>query len=121
MLYFSTLVFDEIIVGTGTTWYTSAEFNAQLGSADMLALCAWVSYVSGNVPTLTCQAEHSPDGEHWAPEAATPAINAGIAGPDQVITASPHHQHLALVRYAVTLNGMSPKCRLKLYVSGRTR
>jgi hypothetical protein len=117
------MIFDERISGTGTNWYTSADFNDRLGTGDQLALHAVTTAVSGTAPTLTCRVETSANGKDWYAAQTTPEINAsamvnGKASQGQVPAFLPVLQKYARVR--LSLGGSSPACRVKLYATGRT-
>jgi hypothetical protein len=67
MLLESALVFDQVISGTGKSWYTSADFNASLGRADILTIQAVTTSVFGTgPPKVTVATETSFDGRLWA-------------------------------------------------------
>lgn len=123
MRAFSKDVFDEIISGTGNTWYTPGSFNDLLGSVDFLGIFAATTNVSGTTPTLTVQVQHSPDGQNWVSVSGTPEIsatliasNTGYYGSDNGISPV----LASFVRLQITLGGTSPQCRLKVSVTGRT-
>lgn len=123
MREFNKDVFDEIISGTGNTWYTPASFNDLLGSADFLGIYAATTNVSGTSPTLTVQAQHSADGQNWVNVSGTPelsavsiASNTGYYGSDNGLAPV----LASFVRFQITLGGTSPQCRLKLSVTGRS-
>ena len=63
MLSLHAQVFDEIITGTTSTWYTSSQFYEAVGASDTWSIHACASFVSGTNPTLTVYAEHSSDGQ----------------------------------------------------------
>ena len=123
MQMFSIPVFDQIISGTGVSWYTSAALNDQLGAADQVAFQAVTTKVSGTSPTLTCQMEHSGDGRNWLPfVAGTPEVDAqpifndaNFLGMWGIFDPPP----LRFLRIKVFLGGILPECRLKLYATGR--
>jgi hypothetical protein len=121
----STLVFDDLIVGTATTSYSSAAFNDVLGQGDSIAIQACTRGVSGTTPGIAIQAEHSSDGQMW--------LNVGTTGPEISTTIASDQSYygrttggfggpplpLAFVRLRITLTGTNPQCYLKLYVTGR--
>ena len=53
MHLFTLEVFDDVISGTGTDWYSTALHNNILGTADVFAIQAVTTGVSGTSPTLT--------------------------------------------------------------------
>jgi hypothetical protein len=123
MRVLSRLVFDEIIAGTSTTWYTATEHNAILGAPDRFGIHAIVTDTAGtNNPKLTVWGQTSGDGQHWIDIEANPAID------NQLFTAGQYYGQvagvlppfLAYVRLAMSLTGTNPSCRLKLYVCGRS-
>ena len=123
MRTFNTLIFDDIISGTASNWFTSSDFCDQLGSADFLLLQARTSFVSGTSPTLTVDIEHSPDGQSWTLlppgnhiNAVAISNNGSYVGDDAPTTI----QALAYVRCRISLGGTSPKCRLKLFATGHS-
>lgn len=120
MRVFNLDVFDEGISGTSTTWYTPARLNDKLGTADVFAIMAYVTTVSGTSPTLTVQTQHSADGQNWL-SVGSAEISTGIAG-NTVYYGQDNYTpvHLAFVRLKINLGGTSPQCRLKLSVTGRS-
>jgi hypothetical protein len=113
------LVFDDVIVGTGTTWYTSDEFNDLLTRGDCFAAQLCTTKVSGSSPTITVVGEHSEDSEHWLAIGAglTSAITEGeplIMGADGFFPVL-----LSRLRIRISLGGTNPRCHLKLYVTMR--
>jgi hypothetical protein len=124
MLIVHVLAFDDIISGTAVAWYTPSRLNASLGAADAFAVQAVTRFVSGTDPTLTVLAEHSADQLNWV-ATPTPEINAvPLVGDDTFDGARDGATDLALLgflRFRISLGGVSPQCRLKLYVTGRVR
>jgi hypothetical protein len=124
MQKFNTLVFDESLSGTGTTWYSDADFSDMLGECDSLAIEARTTNVSGTSPTLTVQVEHSADNQNWLSLAGTAEINAQAIANDTAIVpiiGSSSVIPLGFVRLRVALGGTTPACRLKIYATGRQR
>lgn len=117
MLLFNQDVFDEVITGTTTTWYTAASFNALLGSGDRLLVLA---YPTG-IPTatnLTVYLESSSDDQHWVTPAA-PLWSAKSLTEGQVEKAQASDLP-AFNRLKISLGGSGgSQCRLKLSVTGR--
>lgn len=124
MLIFHALAFDDIISGTSAVWYTPSGLNASLGSGDAFTLQAVARSVSGTAPVLTVQAENSADQVGWV---ATPAaeINAAPILSDVPIDAWRDGLTdlvlLGFLRFRISLGGVNPQCRLKLYVTCRAR
>lgn len=119
MRAFTVLAFDEIIATAATSYYTSASLNAQLGSADGLVLHAITTMVSGS-PTLTCQIEHSGNGDDWVNAQGSPEISAFSASNfgathGQLFMFNP--VLLTYVRVRVTMPS-GTQMRVKLYVTG---
>jgi hypothetical protein len=116
MLSFATLVFDDIITGSTSTWYTPASFNDALGSVEFLALHAVTTYVSSS-PNLSCLFEHSGNGRDWLGTAhgidGEPISN-GASLVARFTTADLQ----SLGRIKVVLS--AGQCRLKLYAAGMT-
>lgn len=128
MRLFNKKVFDDVISGTTTDWFSRAEFNAVISQADSFAVQAVTTGVGGIFPGLTVTSEHSSDGINWIATgnselgyfiAATPSnwgqyfpLGNGFTNPPLA----------AFVRLRIHLNGLdqSTQCRLKLYVTGRT-
>src|SRR5690606_39030042 len=115
------LVFDETIVGTATTWYTSEEFQPLLMRGDGFAVQACTAKVGGSSPTLTVHAEHSEDQEHWVPTG-SPQINGAISSNGSLggIEAGIFETLMSFLRFRIQLGGMNPRCTLKVYVTMRT-
>jgi len=115
MLLFNQQVFDEIITGTGLTWFTGAQYSTMLGSADHLIIMGYLTSVSGTSPTITQGWYHSADGQNWVVNTVAPvAISEGV----KLLT--PVYGYLPYMRITLALGGTSPACRVKLHVAGRT-
>lgn len=114
------LVFDEIISGTTSTWYSREDLNRILGMAEAFAVQAYVTNVSGTFPALTVASQHSSDGQNWAATNAT-EINAilFVEGGTYAGTSGAFLVPGAHLRFKITLGGTAPHCRLKLYFTGR--
>lgn len=124
------VLFDDSISGTGVVWYSPDEYSEELGEHDQIGVHAAVSNVSGTLPTLTVNVEHSADGQNWltargyAPWGSAqglPEISTAI-GPNATYSGSDTGLDpvlLGFVRLKVTLGGTGPKCRLKLAVTCR--
>ena len=115
------LVFDDTISDLQTAWYTPESYNDQLGQHDQIAVQASVGDVSGTSPSLMVLIEHSADGRHWLPVGAVPDIWVDLT-PNTVFYASQAGNApplLGFVRLNVSLAGMQPQCRLKLFVTCR--
>jgi hypothetical protein len=110
-------VFDNVISGAGP-WYTSESLASDLGQCDVIALHAVPTAVSSPAPTLTIQPEYSADGQNWY-NPGTTFINWSIVSGSSVV-AGVSNWPMSRVRFKVTMSGTSPKCRLKLYFTGRS-
>jgi len=118
-------VFDQFINGTGTTWYSGSQYNDVIARADFFAIQGCATSVTAGA-LLTVWRDISADGENWLPGyASTPEIqNAAIS---TTPTAAGYFYPAGVVptpgyaRLAITLGGTSPQCRLKLYVTLRSR
>jgi hypothetical protein len=114
------LVFDDVIRGTGVTWYTASKFDELLGRGDGHAIQAVTTDVSGSARTLTVVSQHSTDGQHWAATGSSEIVAASfdegtsLVGSDGFFPA-----HARKVRFAISLGGVGPWCRLKLWVTTR--
>jgi hypothetical protein len=121
MHLFTLDVFDDIISGTGGTWDSASIHNGVLGSADVISIHAVTTGVSGTSPTLTVRLQSAADGEYWTNAATNPEIN-GLAIANETIlvgTNTAAGMIQANARLRITLGGTSPKCRLRLSVTGR--
>jgi hypothetical protein len=118
MLLFNQTVFDEIITGTVTTWYTPAVYNDLLGSADDLSVIATPTNVV-STPSLDIWAEMSGDGQHWlGGSVVTGAIASGV--PLQA-SLTPFLVGHGYVRFRMTLSGAATgQCLLRLGVAGHS-
>jgi hypothetical protein len=115
----SGLVFDEIISGAGTTWYTAAALYDGLGQTDFLGMQACFRGVTGTSPTATIQVEHSADGQNWLNAQASPEISTAIANDTSFNGLCVFAMLFSYVRLRISLGGTSPQCFLKVYVTGR--
>jgi hypothetical protein len=114
------LAFDDMIVGTATTWYTADEFNDLLMRGDGFAVQACTKKVSGTSPTITVYAEHSENAEHWI-AVPTAVINGAIAEGSSLGGYLDGFAPVLMsrLRLKISLGGSTPRCRLKLYVTMR--
>jgi hypothetical protein len=118
MIVLSEQVFDELIAGTSSIWYTSDELNETLGAPDWFVLFASARDVSGSSPVLKVFVQKSGDNRHWYHDALVPIIN-GSLSEGTVRTGQASGPSQPFRRLRITLEGGSPKCRLKLHVTGR--
>jgi hypothetical protein len=119
-------VFDQFITGTSTTFYSGSQYNDVIGRADFFSIQAYATSVAAG-STLSVTTEISIDSENWimgnliGPEinganiVSTPAV-AGYYYPYGGAVGLPAH-----ARLAINLGGSTPSCRLKLYVTLRSR
>lgn len=116
------LAFDDFIVGTATTWYTSADHNDGMGMADTLVIHAVTTNISGTTHTVSCQVEHSADARHWLSVQSSPEVTGSMVNDKSFFGAVsyPNLVLLTFVRIRIWLgNNASAQCRLKLHVTGR--
>lgn len=130
MLILHADVFEEMITGTATNWYSYAQFNAAIGSADRLEVAGLVTNISGTV-VVNCYPEHSIDGRVWtlSPTATSVfstssvnSLNNGVVLWGQLWGPNNPNGFDAgsFCRLRITLSGNSPQCRLKLTAAGRS-
>jgi hypothetical protein len=121
MRLFSATVFDDLIAGTALVWYTSSEAIDLLAQADVMSLHVCPRGVSGNSPTLSVNVEHSADAQLWATAQAL-VVNSSLQNETTLYAStSTTATLLSFVRFRISLGGTSPKCFLKVYVTGRAR
>lgn len=122
MLAYNLLVFDELISGNGSNYYTSTALSNRLGTADLISVFARTTHVSGSPASILVDTEHSPNGQDWCSVAA-PQINTSISNDGAYYGRVPVFNPvlLAHVRFHILLSGTTPACRLKLYATGRHR
>lgn len=112
-------VFDDIINGTGTYWYTPAHLNEQLGT-DVFAIQAVASQISSAAPGLWVELQTSANGVDWYTYGG-PLISATLANDGSYWGSGGglFIPILTMVRFRISLGGTNPSCRLKLYFTGR--
>jgi hypothetical protein len=109
-------VFDDTISGTTNAWYSPARYDELLGRADLLAVMAVVSGVSGTA-TLNLEIQHSGDGRHWSE---TGNDSFSLSGDESfLLSRLVWPTLLGRIRLKASLTGTNPSCRLKLFVTGR--
>lgn len=122
MRIFNAKVFDEIISGTDPTWFSSAELNSAIGAAEVLVIQACTTDVSGDETKLTVHSQSSADNQHWI-ESEPAEISEQEIESDRSYIGEVNPLGLNLlphVRFKIKLGGTNgPRCRLKLYVTGR--
>ncbi|APR86500.1 Hypothetical protein A7982_11849 [Minicystis rosea] len=122
MRTYTKTVFNDFVVGTGST-YTTSEHNKLLGSAGKIAFQVVGDQVSGTSPTLTLQIEHSSDGRNWSNRSGTAEINAQSlsSSATNVLFASDAGATplLGFVRLRIALGGTSPNAHVKITAVGR--
>lgn len=115
MLRLNRQVFDEIITGTATTWYTSAADNALVASIDSYTIFAVATNVSGTSPSVNVYVDQSCDNQTWI-LGGTPALSGGLT---EGLVLQGAGALTPFLRLRVTLGGTAPQCRLRLTVTGR--
>jgi hypothetical protein len=116
-------IFDEILSGTSTTWYSSAAHSATLGRQDFLLFIAVATKVSGQSPGLIAFIDSSADNRNWL---VSPFSAGYIAIPDPSLVEGAIGQGWswtggsAFVRLRIMLTGTNPQCQLRVSVTGRT-
>lgn len=119
MLVVAEKIFDNVVSGTGTNWYSPAQLNERLGAAEKFAVQASVTGLSGTSPTLTVQLEHSGDNQFWIALGSPAQINGvSIANDTSYSGTQDITPVLNFVRVRISLGGTNPQCRLKVYVTG---
>lgn len=115
-------VFDQIISGTGTTWFSGSEFHRSLGQGDVLVLQAYPTNVPNTTSKLSVAWDYSADSQNWISFTAPDLTNATMAN-NVPMVASNNGFFLpgAFVRVNISLTGVSPSCRLKVNVTTRAR
>lgn len=124
MRVFNQLVFDGYVSGT-TNVYSDEQHDALLGSVDKLCIAGYTAQVTGTIPTLTVQVEHSYDHIRWVTRNATAEINGltlsttgewSVQGQDGDPAT---RATLGFARLRIAMGGTSPKGQVRLWVSGR--
>jgi len=118
MLTLNRDVFDEVILGTATTWYTSADLNQTLGVADFTQFFVLATSVNGT-PSLSIFVDHSADNRTWIQATnnliispLTENVMGQLSGPTS---------GLSFLRLRILLSGTTSGCgcRLKISATGR--
>lgn len=119
MLVVAEKVFDNVVSGAGTNWYSPAQLNEKLGEAEVFTVHASVTGLTGTSPTLTLQLEHSGDNQLWVALGSPAQINGvSITNDTSYSGALGLTPVLNFVRLRISLGGTNPQCRLKVYVTG---
>lgn len=118
MLVVAEKVFDNVVSGAGTSWYSPAQLNERLGGAEKFAVHASVTGLTGTSPTLTVQLEHSGDDQFWIALGAAQISGVAISNDTSYQGTQDITPVLNFVRVRIALGGTSPQCRLKVYVTG---
>jgi hypothetical protein len=117
------LVFDEWILTTDNH-FTSSELNYLLASGERYHLQAVTDNVTGTLPTLTVEYQHSADERNFVAKNTAPEINAAplvvgattsVVGLDSSGTRAHHHA----ARLAIKLGGTAPTAHVKVFVTFR--
>jgi hypothetical protein len=119
MQKFTMTAFSGSIVGA-TTVYSSTDLNRHLASVDQLAVEVCADQVSGTVPILAVELQHSGDGVNWLTRLglttmvlSSSSTNVGFGSDDGSTPA------LGLCRVSLTLSGTTPAAHVKVHVTGR--
>jgi hypothetical protein len=116
------LVFDDSVNGT-TSVYTHPRWNKLLALTELIEIGAVITRADGTTPTLTVQAQVSPDNQNWFDKSGTAEIDAAsLSTTDQTIAGgktSTSDSTVGFVRLKITLGGTTPKAHMKIYVTGR--
>lgn len=128
MLILSSDVFDEVVAGTTTTWYSYAQFNPALGSADSLSVMVYLTNRGTTTPTINLFGDDSIDGRNWV-LGNTPLVSStqlfntdsllmyGFKAAALGFNPSPG----SFARFRFTLGGAAGvQCRVKLTATGRS-
>ena len=122
MLSLNMDVFDEVITGTATTWYTSAALNGVLGDVDIAQFFALATSVRGS-PSLSVYVDSSGDNQNW--HLSTFANGDLFISPltENVMGQFFGTHVLSFLRLRIVLTGTTPgcSCRLKISVTGRNK
>src|SRR6185503_12598294 len=97
-------VFDDVINGTSTTWYSPVSLNDRLGRGDYFGVQASVTGLTGTSPTMTVQLQHSGDNQNWVSTAA-PEISTSIANDTSYAGSRSGIVFMNFVRVAIALGG----------------
>ena len=120
MLIYNADVFNEVITGTSTTWFSYAPFNATLGSSDLASVFAYTTNVTGTGTQLNIFGDVSNDGRVWfiSQSAFFPGTNLTNGLVQQAFLSQ---FSFSFMRLRFTLSGLSTaQCQLKLTVTGRS-
>src|SRR5690242_14120879 len=105
----SILVFDNIISGTTTTWYSGTQFQRTVGMASWCALQTYATGVGGTTPTLSVASETSTDSVTWIATG-----NTEING--QLISTAPSAAGQLLPGYGNNYLGLGAFVRFKIWL-----
>ena len=121
MRVISAEVFDDLISTTGPVWLSGSQFNAAVGAADLVVIQACTRAVTGTLPTLTVQAQHSADNQNWVNTQSVEISGLSISNDLSLFAVvNLGAVRLAYLRFQISLGGTSPQCRLRLYATGRS-
>lgn len=121
MQIYNLKVFDDVIAGTGRTWYSSDEYNELLGAADWMVVGAVVSAIGGTSPQLQVTVQGSCDNDTWEETGGYVVVSTAIAASGLYFGTELGNPFPSYIRLALTLGGTSPQCRVQLYATGRAR
>jgi hypothetical protein len=126
MRTYSVQVFDDVVQtpgGSAGPWYSEAEHQGLLGTADALAVGAVVQYLSGASVTVTVTLEHSGDGRNWFTHPQGSVVIDSLASADGILAGyvNDTNAFLPYVRFKFAISAAGAvECRIRLYVTGRT-
>ena len=119
MLIFNADVFNEVITGTSTTWFSYPSFNGTIGTADTAQVYAYSTNVTGTGTQLNLWVDGSNDGHLWfgiANLLSGTNLQNGLVQQAVLAQVNP-----AFMRLRFTLIGLATgQCQLKLSVTGRS-
>lgn len=123
MIAYSECVFDEVIHGAATDYYSANRYNEGMGRADKMTIQAITDNADAN-GTLTVQIEHSGDQRNWNSKNGTAEINAVASSIDTTATKSTvgtdsgSTASLPFVRLRVR-TATTARVHVKIFVCGR--
>lgn len=123
MRVFNLKVFDQIVSGTTDVWYSPEEHELALGGCRQYALQAVTTGVQGTSPHVVVLPMHSCDSENWITTGDT--FDFGVVAENGAYAESSTFAPLWLplgvrLKFQISLTGVSPRCRLKLYCTGHS-
>jgi hypothetical protein len=117
------VAYDSHLSTSGTSWiaYSSAGIQHKLAVFDQLAFEVVADEVAGMIPKLEVSLEHSADGEHFLPKAASPEIpetQLDVVNPNVLLGFDDGLKAtLRFVRFKFKLTSANPGVRARVRVS----